>query len=52
MESNREEALRALSSAQRRRDAGDVSGARKFALKSHALFATPEAKKLLDALGT
>jgi DnaJ family protein B protein 12 len=50
MESNKDEALRALAIAQRKRDAGDVAAARKFATKSLALFATPEAERLLASL--
>jgi DnaJ homolog subfamily B member 12 len=50
MESNREEALRALSIAQKRRDAGDYDSARRFAEKSLRLFETPEGKKLLDSI--
>ncbi|KAI0033931.1 hypothetical protein K488DRAFT_46628 [Vararia minispora EC-137] len=50
MESNKDEALRALALAQRKRDTGDVVGARKLANKSLALFATPEAQRFLDSL--
>lgn len=50
MESNKDEALRALSIAQRHRDAGNYESARRFANKSLALFATPEAKQLLGVI--
>ncbi len=50
MESNRDEALKCLSIAQRHRDAGNYEGARRFCLKSKSLFATPEAAKLLESI--
>ncbi|KAH9913928.1 DnaJ domain-containing protein [Fomitopsis serialis] len=50
MESNKDEALKCLAIAQRRRDAGDLPGARRFCQKSLALFSTPEATKLLNAI--
>ncbi|EPQ56318.1 DnaJ-domain-containing protein, partial [Gloeophyllum trabeum ATCC 11539] len=50
MEGNKDEALRSLSIAQRKRDAGDLTSARKFCQKSIALFDTPEAQKLLAAI--
>jgi len=52
MESNKDEALKCLAIAQRRRDAGDLPGARRFCQKSLALFSTPEATKLLNAIET
>ena len=50
MESNKDEAVKCLSIAQRRRNAGDLAGARRFCQKSLALFSTPEATKLLEAI--
>jgi DnaJ family protein B protein 12 len=50
MESNRDEAIKCLHISQRRRDSGDLTGARKFALKSISLFSTPEASKLLQSI--
>ncbi|VDC03478.1 unnamed protein product [Peniophora sp. CBMAI 1063] len=50
MESNKDEASRALNIAQRKRSEGDVSGALKFARKSNALFATPAAASLIAKL--
>ncbi|TFK53426.1 DnaJ-domain-containing protein [Heliocybe sulcata] len=50
MESNRDEALRSLSIAQRHLDSGNLTSARKFCQKSISLFETPEAKKLLAAI--
>ena len=55
MESNKDEALKCLAIARRHRDAGNVPSARRFAQKSLALFATPEAKAMLaelEAMGT
>lgn len=46
MEGNKDEALRCLSIAQKHRNAGNYTSARKFIQKSLALFATPEAEKL------
>lgn len=50
MESNRDEALKCLSIAQRHRDSGNLSSARKFCLKSIALLSTPEGEKLLESI--
>jgi DnaJ family protein B protein 12 len=50
MESNKDEALRCLTIAQRHRDAGNLPSARKFCQKSITLFSTPEAEKLLDSI--
>ncbi|KZT71982.1 DnaJ-domain-containing protein [Daedalea quercina L-15889] len=50
MESNKDEALKCLAIAQRRRDSGDLAGARRFCQKSLALFSTPKATKLLEML--
>lgn len=50
MESNRDEALKCLSIAQRHRDAGNLPSAKRFCLKSQSLFATPEAAKMLDRI--
>jgi len=52
MESNKDEALRCLSIAQKHRDAGNVPSARKFCQKSISLFETPEALKLLASINT
>lgn len=52
MESNKDEALRALAIAQRHRDSGNYDSARRFAKKSITLFATPEAQKLLEVIDT
>ena len=46
MEGNKDEALRCLSIAQKHRNAGNYTSARKFIQKSLTLFATPEAEKL------
>lgn len=50
MESNKDDAARALVLAQRKRDSGDTAGALKFARKSNALFATPAAASLIARL--
>ncbi|KAJ2237793.1 Chaperone protein dnaJ [Coemansia sp. RSA 1722] len=50
MESNRDEAERALSIAQKKLNAGDLQGAQKFALKSDSLFPSDKAKQLLTQL--
>ena len=50
MESNKDEAQRALNIATRKRGEGDISGALKFARKSNALFATPAAASLISKL--
>ncbi|TRM65604.1 hypothetical protein BD626DRAFT_489299 [Schizophyllum amplum] len=47
MDGNKDEALRCLQIAQKHRDAGNFSAARKFAQKSISLYETPEASKLL-----
>ncbi|KAH7890848.1 hypothetical protein F5I97DRAFT_1839254 [Phlebopus sp. FC_14] len=52
MESNKDEALKCLRIAQKHRDAGNFPSARKFCQKSINLFATPEAKKLLESIET
>lgn len=52
MESNREEALRCLSIAQKHLEAGNLPSARKFCQKSIALFETPQALKLLASINT
>jgi len=50
MESNKDEALRCLNISQKQRTAGNLVAARKFVQKSLALFSTPEAVKLLEAI--
>jgi len=50
MEGNRDEALRCLSIAQKHRNSGNYTSARKFIQKSLALFATPEAEKLAQII--
>lgn len=50
MESNKDEALKCLAIAQKHRDRGNFSAARKFTRKSISLFATPEAEKLLESI--
>ncbi|KAF9650778.1 DnaJ-domain-containing protein [Thelephora ganbajun] len=50
MEGNKDEALRCLSIAQKHRNAGNYTSARKFIQKSLALFATPEAEKLAQII--
>ncbi|KAF5336033.1 hypothetical protein D9611_006421 [Ephemerocybe angulata] len=50
MESNKDEALRCLSIARKHYDAGNIPSAKKFCLKSKALFDTPQADKLLDEI--
>ena len=52
MESNKDEALKCLSIAQRYRDAGNLMSARKFCSKSINLFRTPEAEILLKSIET
>ncbi|KAL4062604.1 hypothetical protein J3A83DRAFT_4310586 [Scleroderma citrinum] len=52
MESNKDEAFKCLAIAQKHRDLGNYSAARKFARKSISLFATPEAEKLLASVET
>lgn len=47
MEGNKDEALRCLGIARRHLDSENFTSARKFCLKSIALFETPEAAKLL-----
>lgn len=48
MESNKDEAFRCISIAQRHRDSRNLSAARRFCEKSLNLFQTPEAAKLLE----
>ncbi|KAI5120372.1 hypothetical protein M0805_006894 [Coniferiporia weirii] len=48
MESNKDEAVKCLSIAQRHRNSGNYSSARRFCEKSINLFPTPEASKLLQ----
>ena len=50
MESNKDEALKCLSIAQKHRNAGNLPSARRFCQKSLNLFATPEAHKLLEII--
>ncbi|KAI5999306.1 hypothetical protein F5J12DRAFT_847474 [Pisolithus orientalis] len=50
MESNKDEALKCLAIAQKHKDTGNFSAARKFARKSISLFVTPEAEKLLESI--
>lgn len=50
MEGNRDEALRCLSIAQKHRNAGNYTSARRFIQKSLTLFATPEAEKLAQII--
>jgi len=50
MESNKDEALRCISIAQKHFNAGNFPSARKFCLKSKSLFDTPEATKLLETV--
>ena len=50
MEGNKDEALRCLSIAQKHRNAGNYTSARKFIQKSLALFTTPEAEKLAQII--
>ncbi|KAI0705226.1 DnaJ-domain-containing protein [Cytidiella melzeri] len=47
MESNKDEALKCLSIAQKHRNAGNLPSAQRFCQKSLNLFSTPEATKLL-----
>ena len=50
MEGNKDEALRCLAIAQKNFDAGNLPSARKFCLKSIALFEVPQAIKLLASI--
>lgn len=50
MEGNKDEALRCLAIAQKHFDAGNLPSARKFCLKSIALFEAPQATKLLASI--
>ena len=50
MESNKDEAFRCLGIARKHHDAGNIPSARKFCLKSIALFETPEAVTLLASI--
>ncbi|KAF9073300.1 hypothetical protein BDP27DRAFT_1445192 [Rhodocollybia butyracea] len=49
---NKDEAIRCLGIAQKHRDAGNYSSARKFVQKSITLFDTPEAHTLLQSINT
>lgn len=50
MESNKDEAIKCLSIAQKHRNAGNLPSARRFCQKSLNLFATPEGAKLLEII--
>ena len=50
MEGNKDEALRCLAIAQKHFDSGNLPSARKFSLKSIALFELPQAIKLLASI--
>ncbi|KAG1733857.1 DnaJ domain-containing protein [Suillus paluster] len=50
MEGNKDEAIKCLSIAQKHRNAGDLTSARKFCQKSINMFSTPEAAKLLESI--
>lgn len=50
MESNKDEALKCLSIAQRHRNAGNLPSAKRFCQKSLALFSTPEGTKFLEVI--
>lgn len=50
MEVNKEEALRALSIAQKHRSASNLPSALKFARKSVALFSTPEGEAMITII--
>jgi len=52
MEGNKDEAIRCLGIARKHSDSENWSAARKFCQKSIALFATPEAEKLLASIVT
>ncbi|KAF9006123.1 DnaJ domain-containing protein [Cyathus striatus] len=52
MESNKDEAIRCLSIAQKHYNASNIPSARKFCQKSIALFETPEAIKLLAIINS
>jgi DnaJ homolog subfamily B member 12 len=48
MESNKDEALKCLSIAQKHRNAGNLASAQRFCQKSLSLFSTPEGARLLE----
>ena len=50
MESNKDEALKCLSIAQKHRNAGNLPSAKRFCQKSLNLFSTPGAVKLLESI--
>ncbi|CAL1715097.1 unnamed protein product [Somion occarium] len=50
MESNRDEAIKCLSIAQKHRNAGNLPSARRFCQKSLNLFSTPEAVRFLEII--
>jgi DnaJ family protein B protein 12 len=50
MDVNKDEAIRCLDISLKHLDAGNISSARKFCLKSISLFETPRARKLLDRI--
>jgi len=50
MDGNKDEAVRCLAIAQKHFDASNLPSARKFCLKSIALFETPQATKLLASI--
>lgn len=50
MESNKDEAIKCLSIAQKHQNAGNFASARRFCQKSLNLFTTPEATKLLEVI--
>ncbi|KAI0708818.1 hypothetical protein C8T65DRAFT_718421 [Cerioporus squamosus] len=50
MESNKDEALKCLSIAQKHRNAGNYASAKRFCQKSLTLFSTAEAVKLLETI--
>ena len=52
MESNKDEALKCLSIAQKHRNAGNYPSARRFCQKSVTLFSTAEAVKLREIIET
>lgn len=52
MEVNKDEALRALAIAQKHRNSGNFVSARRLCQKSINLFDTPEARKLLEVIGS
>lgn len=52
MEGNKDEALRCLGIARKHLSAGNIPSARKFCLKSKALFDTPQAGRVLEEIET